>query len=121
MPQDYRQQFQGVRMVAPFTRRDLGKATAGAVALCTSAIVFRPARSQETSPDERARATEQQMTDEERFSLLVSVIGVNTVNTTRDKRIPEGVAMSAGYTPGMRRLGIPALQSTDASLGVTNP
>src|SRR5690606_20434852 len=28
---------------------------------------------------------------------------------------------SAGYTPGIARLGIPALQSTDASMGVTNP
>ena len=61
------------------------------------------------------------MTDEERFSLLISVMGVDTDNPMRDKRIPEGVAMSAGYTPGMPRLGVPALQSTDASLGVTNP
>jgi beta-glucosidase len=29
--------------------------------------------------------------------------------------------MSAGYTPGVPRLGIPALQSSDASMGVTNP
>jgi beta-glucosidase len=26
-----------------------------------------------------------------------------------------------GYTPGIARLGIPALQSSDASMGVTNP
>lgn len=29
--------------------------------------------------------------------------------------------MSAGYTPGVPRLGIPALRMSDASLGVTNP
>jgi beta-glucosidase len=29
--------------------------------------------------------------------------------------------MSAGYTPGVPRLGVPALMSSDASLGVTNP
>jgi beta-glucosidase len=29
--------------------------------------------------------------------------------------------VSAGYTPGIARLGIPALQSSDASMGVTNP
>lgn len=29
--------------------------------------------------------------------------------------------MSAGYTPGNPRLGVPALQSSDASMGVTNP
>lgn len=40
----------------------------------------------------------------------------------RDPRIPEDVTnMSAGYTPGVPRLGIPAIQSSDASMGVTNP
>src|SRR5690606_8480105 len=28
---------------------------------------------------------------------------------------------SAGYTPGVPRLGIPAIQSSDASMGITNP
>lgn len=75
------------------------------------------------SPDERARQTEQQMTDDERFSLLVSLIGaVPSIGVPRDPRIPAGVTnMSAGYTPGIPRLGIPALQSSDASMGVTNP
>src|SRR5262249_16769464 len=76
---------------------------------------------QGSSADARARDTEEQMTDEERFSLLVSVMGVNDVVTVRDKRIPEGVPMSAGYVPGVARLGIPALLMSDASLGVTNP
>src|SRR5262245_30697534 len=63
------------------------------------------------------------MTDDERFSLVVSLIGsVPSVGVPRDKRIPEDVKnMSAGYTPGIPRLGIPALQSSDASMGVTNP
>jgi beta-glucosidase len=39
----------------------------------------------------------------------------------RDKRIPEGTAMSAGYTPGVPHLGVPVLQSSDASMGITNP
>ncbi|HKF95150.1 MAG TPA: hypothetical protein VKB53_01300 [Gammaproteobacteria bacterium] len=34
---------------------------------------------------------EQQMTDEERFSLLISVMGANTINPARDQRIPAGV------------------------------
>jgi beta-glucosidase len=29
--------------------------------------------------------------------------------------------MSAAYTPGVPRLGVPALQMSDASMGVTNP
>src|SRR5215468_39295 len=73
------------------------------------------------SADERARMVEEQMTDDERFSLLVSVMGVNDVVTVRDERIPEGVPMSAGYVPGVPRLGIPPLLMSDASLGVTNP
>jgi hypothetical protein len=80
------------------------------------------AQGQAASPDERAREIEQQMTDEERFSLFVSLIGaVPSIGVPRDNRIPEGVNMSAGYTPGIPRLGVPALQSSDASMGVTNP
>ena len=33
------------------------------------------AQGQAATPDERARETEQQMTDDERFSLLISVMG----------------------------------------------
>ncbi len=75
----------------------------------------------ETPADVRARETEEQMSDEERFSLLVSVMGANPVTPVRDKRIPQGVPMSAGYVPGVPRLGVPALLMSDASLGVTNP
>jgi len=71
--------------------------------------------------DARAREIEAQMTDDERFSMLVSVMGTNDVVTVRDDRIPEGVPMSAGYVPGVPRLGIPAQLMSDASLGVTNP
>jgi beta-glucosidase len=112
-----------------FNRRQLSK-VAGAAALLRSAGAL-PAfaqttpttsRSPEPSPDERARATEAQMTDDERFSLIISLIGgVLSIGVPQDKRIPEGVNMSAGYTPGIPRLGIPALQSSDASMGVTNP
>src|SRR5580704_15573014 len=44
------------------------------------------------NPDERARATEDRMTDDERFSLLVSVMGVSDLITVRDERIPDGTA-----------------------------
>ncbi|MDR7082135.1 beta-glucosidase [Arthrobacter ginsengisoli] len=70
---------------------------------------------------EWAREVEAQLTDEERFSLLISVMGTNEVVTDKDPRIPDGVPMGAGYTPGIPRLGIPALLMSDASLGVTNP
>jgi beta-glucosidase len=80
------------------------------------------ARAQQSSADSRALEAERQMTDDERFSLLVSVMGaVPSSGIHRDERIPPGVNMSAGYTPGIPRLGIPALQSSDAGMGVTNP
>ncbi len=61
------------------------------------------------------------MTDNERFSLLVSVMGANPILPVRDPRIPPSVAMNAGYTPGVPRLGVPALRSSDGALGITNP
>ncbi|OBI46037.1 glycosyl hydrolase [Mycobacterium kyorinense] len=61
------------------------------------------------------------MTDAERFSLLRSVMGANELLPVRDERIPPDVPMSAGYVPGIPRLGVPALLMTDASLGITNP
>jgi len=36
-------------------------------------------------------------------------------------KLPAGAIGSAGFIPGNERLGIPALQESDASLGVTNP
>jgi beta-glucosidase len=94
-----------------------------ALAFLLTMALIGAAQSQTPSPDERAREIEQQMTDDERFSLIVSVIGpVPSIGVPRDKRIPEDVKnTSAGYTPGIPRLGVPALQSSDASMGVTNP
>jgi beta-glucosidase len=71
--------------------------------------------------DVRARDIETQMTDDERFSLLVGVMGAGEMWPLRDDRIPPGVPMSAGYVPGIPRLGVPALLMSDAGLGVTNP
>jgi len=71
--------------------------------------------------DVRACEIETQMTDDERFSLLVSVMGANDLLPVRDERIPPDVPMSAGYVPDVPRLDVPALLMSDASLGVTNP
>jgi beta-glucosidase len=94
-----------------------------ALVLALALVMPTVAPAQGQSADVRARQTEQQMTDDERFSLLVSLIGaVPSIGVPRDKRIPPEVSnMSAGYTPGIPRLGVPALQSSDASMGVTNP
>src|SRR5262247_2370012 len=79
---------------------------------------------QAQTPDDRARRTEAQMTDDERFSLIISLIGSPPGSGTfpPDPRVPKSLKnLSAGYTPGIPRLDIPALQSSDASMGVTNP
>src|SRR5262245_12335762 len=79
---------------------------------------------QSASPDDRARRTEAQMTDDERFSLIISLIGSPPGSGTfpPDPRVPKSLKnLSAGYTPGIPRLDIPALQSSDAAMGVTNP
>jgi len=76
---------------------------------------------QESDFDAKAQQTERQMTDDERFSMLISVMGKNINVPVRDERIPKGIPMSAGYAPGVPRLGVPALLMTDAGLGITNP
>ena len=75
----------------------------------------------ELDADERAREIETQMTDDERFSLIVGVMGAGELWPRRDERIPPGVPMSAAFVPGIPRLGVPALLMSDAGLGVTNP
>jgi beta-glucosidase len=77
--------------------------------------------SSDADADARARETEAQMTDDERFGLLIGVMGAGEMWPLRDERIPPGVPMSAGYVPGIPRLGVPALLMSDAGLGVTNP
>jgi beta-glucosidase len=80
------------------------------------------APAQGESPDERARQTESQMTDDERFSMIISIGGATRfTGGVRDKRYPNDAPLTAGYTPGVPRLGVPALLSSDASMGVTNP
>jgi beta-glucosidase len=57
------------------------------------------------------------MTEPEKLSLVHGVIAA----PWGDKPKPDGSIGSAGYVPGIPRLGIPALQETDAELGVANP
>ncbi len=52
-------------------------------------------------PDTRARDVESQMTDDERFTLLVAVMGRSELWPLPDDRIPPGTPMSAGYVPGI--------------------
>ncbi len=66
---------------------------------------------------ERARMALDRMTDEEKLSLVHGVIAAPWGGLSK----PIGAVGSAGYVAGVPRLGIPALQETDAELGVANP
>jgi beta-glucosidase len=68
-------------------------------------------------PERRAEAALDQMTAQEKLSLVHGVIAA----PWGDKPKPLGSIGSAGYVAGVPRLGIPALQETDAELGVSNP
>src|SRR5579863_1832401 len=80
-----------------------------ALALCGSLIA--PAVA-----DAKAAALATAMTPEERLVLIRGESGEPLRNGVR-----SGALGSAGYVPGIPRLGIPALQETDASLGIANP
>ena len=94
-------------------RRDLPD-IAKIVALLLIAVAA-PVNAQTGSPDERAAALEARMTDAERVSLLHSTFARPD---RTGKPLPEGAIVSASFTAGIPRLGIPALRETDASLGV---
>lgn len=58
-----------------------------------------------------------QMAEQEKLSLVHGMIAA----PWDDKPKPGGSIGSAGYVPGIPRVGIPALQETDGELGVANP
>ncbi|MDI2090775.1 beta-glucosidase [Commensalibacter oyaizuii] len=70
-------------------------------------------------PGVRAKALVNAMTQDEKLQLVMSRYALG--NGPKHHKIPEGALGSAGYVPGIPRLGIPAQQITDAGLGVTNP
>lgn len=69
------------------------------------------------SPAARAELLLKEMTQDEQFTLIAGHGAFNFPGFPA----PKGALGSAGYVEGIPRLGIPALQETDASLGVANP
>jgi beta-glucosidase len=69
--------------------------------------------------DGRARALVRQMTLDEKIAMLHGSMPIALPG--RPNNNPADALPSAGYIPGIARLGIPPLRETDASLGVTNP
>ncbi len=68
-------------------------------------------------PDRRAELAVAQMTREEKQGLVFAYFGTDAP-WKKFTTSPEARAGSAGYTPGIARLGIPPQWSTDAGLGV---
>lgn len=86
-------------------------------AAALSQTTTQPWMNPKLSPDERARLLDQQMTLDERIGIVHGPMGVALFGT----KLPPGAVGSAGFIPGDERLGIPALQESDASLGIANP
>ena len=69
------------------------------------------------TPAARAARLVAAMTFDEKIDLAHSRFGM----PLRGKPAPAGALDSAGYVPGLPRLGLPPLQESDAGLGVANP
>lgn len=67
-------------------------------------------------PEQRAALVLAAMTEDEKFNWLSGPMALPTAAA----KIPDGALGSAAYYPGIPRLGIPAQQQSDASLGVSN-
>lgn len=74
----------------------------------------RPRMNSRLSPDQRAELVLKAMTQDEKFQLIRTEYG------DRHPR-PAGALGSAGYQPAITRLGLPAIQESDAGLGVAKP
>ncbi|MDE1937456.1 MAG: glycoside hydrolase family 3 protein [Alphaproteobacteria bacterium] len=76
------------------------------------------------SADQRADLVQAQMTPDEELTLVRGYFGLNATINPKYPPAPEAILKalphSAGYIPGIPRLGIPAQLETDASLGVAN-
>jgi beta-glucosidase len=92
----------------------LGLASA-ATAACAQPAPDRPWLNPALSPDQRAELAVQQMTKDEKLTLVFGYFG----SDWQGKKPPaEAHYGSAGYVPGIARLGIPAQFETDAGVGV---
>ncbi len=78
----------------------------------------RPWSNATLSPDARAGLLVAQMTQDEKFQLIRSYYA--GPDRPSDKPFPKGAIASAGYVPPIERLGIPALEESDAGLGVAS-
>ncbi|SEL86113.1 beta-glucosidase [Pseudoxanthomonas sp. GM95] len=69
------------------------------------------------SPDARAKAWVQALTEDEKYRLLRTEFGFDS---NKGKQ-PQGSYGAAGYMPPIPRVGIPAIQESDAGQGTAHP
>jgi beta-glucosidase len=86
-------------------------------AAAASHVPTRPWMNTSLSPDQRAALVMKAMTPDEKFRLIRADFG----DDNNGKPKPHGALGSAGYVPAIPRLGLPALQESDAGLGVAKP
>ena len=87
------------------------------VARAASASAARPWDDRSLPPVRRALRVVEQMTQSEKLALVHGGLGAPWGHEPK----PPGAIGSAGYVPGVPRLGIPPLQETDAELGIADP
>ena len=74
-------------------------------------------------PDQRAELIEQQMSDDELLTVVKGYFGANLKLTfigPPPAELRPVLPGTAGYVPGIPRLGIPSLIETDAGVGIAN-
>jgi len=90
---------------------------ASAVASAARVQTSLPWMNERLSPDERAAVLLSKLAPDDQISLLHGQMAVPLFG----KPMPKGAVGSAGFIAGNAKYRIPALQESDASLGVANP
>jgi beta-glucosidase len=93
-----------------------------AVLLLSAASADRPWTNRTLTPDARAALVEARMTLDEKVRLVDGLFGMPASFMPGPPwKQPAGALGSAGFIPGVPRLGIPDLQESDAGIGVADP
>jgi len=97
-------------------------ACAAVLSLCAApapaAQAARPWLNRSLSADQRAALVVKEMTQDEKLSLVFGWFATDADWKNNYKAPPQGRYGSAGYIPGIKRLGIPPQWQTDAGIGV---
>ncbi|MBC7668884.1 MAG: beta-glucosidase [Gemmatimonadaceae bacterium] len=109
-----RQQMRGLAMALMLST---ALPAAAAHAQAAPAISAKPWMNTRLSADQRADLVVAQMTQDEKLTLVFGFFGSNQ-RKPQFTPSPEARMGSAGYIPGIPRLGVPALWETDAGVGV---